>query len=119
MHLGSKYSQTRLKRPPLGPQNIGHWKQVVVAQSSFKYLKFKMGPHNGSRCRQVVAIRRWSSNQVYLNVQRNKLRIEFVGRLKLPARAMETKKRWESFLKFRSVAMATHTRMLPKIAATI
>ena len=35
-HLFGMYNQTCVQRPPTGPQNSGHCRQVVVVQRSFK-----------------------------------------------------------------------------------
>ena len=47
---------------PRDRKNAGRCWQVVVVQR----FKFKMGPQNGDRYRQVVGIRRWSLAQVWL-----------------------------------------------------
>ena len=42
---------------------VGKWS---LFRGSFMIWKSKMGPQNGGRCRQMVAIRSWSLTQVWL-----------------------------------------------------
>jgi hypothetical protein len=86
------YSQTFVQRPPSGSRNSGHkWPLLIGSRGSevIFVIKFEMGPHNGGRWRQRVAMRRWSLAQVWLyikwRVRNEKNQAEFKIYLPIPS----------------------------------
>ena len=73
-----EYSQTCVQRAPSGPKNSGRCWQVVVLQRSFMLWKFKMGPQESGRYRQVVVSSGLTVHEIETwNVQRCQVDQEF------------------------------------------